>query len=351
MRQLKYIYVFLVLTCAYCLQAQDPHFSQITASPLNINPAFTGLIEGQYRVNAMYRDQWSTIGAKYRTASVAADFRYHITGNDFYAFGVKLLSDQAGDGVFKQNYVHVSVSYLKKLFGNRRGYSQYISGGVQGGIGQHSIDWGKLWFGNQYDLSSFNIDNSLPTGENEIVTNSGEVDLFLDVNAGLLWYSVFNEATSVYFGISMSHLNQPRVSLFSNGVASLSNKYNIHAGGEFPLSRSVSILPAVRWLNQSPHQQFVLGSSFRYNQLGDADVSLRFGLYTRITEKFNDGLHNDAFILTVAYEFSDFIVGLSYDLTTSSLANANDRQGAFELSASYIFPYTNRNYKVACPKL
>jgi len=351
MKKMQLTYVFFLLLWTLVLQAQDPHFSQITASPLNINPAFTGLIDGQYRVNAIYRDQWSTIGAKYRTASVAADFRYHLTGNDFYAFGVKFLSDQAGDGIFKQNYAHVSVAYLKKLFGDRRGYSQYISGAVQAGLGQHSLDWSKLWFGNQYDLSNFNVNMTLPTGESEILTNSGQVDLFLDINAGLVWYTVFDESTSVYLGVSMSHLNKPRISLFSDGIATLNNKYNIHAGGEFPLNRSLSILPAVRWLNQSPHQQFVIGSSFRYNQLGDADVSLRFGLYTRITEEFNDGLHNDAFILNVAYEFSDFIVGLSYDLTTSSLATANDRQGAFELSGSYVFPYTNRKQKISCPKL
>lgn len=333
------------------LGAQDPHFSQITSTPLNVNPAFTGLIEGQYRVNAIYRDQWSTIGAKYRTASVAADIRYHLTGNDFYAFGVKFLSDQAGDGIFKQNYAHVSASYIKKLFGDSRGYSQYIAGGVQGGMGQHTVNWDKLWFGNQFDFNTYTENTSLPTGEPEILSATGRVDLFLDINAGLLWYSVFDESTSVYFGISLSHINQPSISLFSDGNASLNSKYNFHLGGEFPLSRSLSVLPAVQWLQQSPHQQFVLGTSFRYNQYGDSDVSLRFGIHSRITEEFNDGLHSDAFILSVAYEFSDFIVGISYDLTTSSLANANDRQGAFELAASYIFPYTNRKYKVACPKL
>ncbi len=351
MRVIQCIYLCFIMLCAFTVQAQDPHFSQITASPLNINPAFTGLIEGQYRVNAIYRDQWSSVGAKYRTASVGADFRYHITGNDFYAFGVKFLNDQAGDGLYQQNYAHLSISYLKKLFGDRNGYSQYISGGVQGGLGQHSINWSNLWFGNQYDLTNFNIDFSAGTGESEILTNSASVDLFLDINAGLLWYTVFDERTSVYFGISMSHLNQPSISFFSDGTATLNNKYSLHAGGEFLLNRSVSILPAARWLYQDPHQQFVLGASLRYNQMGDADVALRIGLFTRITEKFNDGLQSDAMIMSVAYEFSDFIVGLSYDLTTSSLAAANNRQGAFELSSSYIFPYTNRNYKVTCPKL
>jgi len=351
MRLLRYIYVIFFFCFLTQLGAQDPHFSQFTSTPLNINPAFTGLIEGQYRVNAIYRDQWSTIGTKFRTASVAADIRYHLTGDDFYAFGVKILSDQAGEGVFKQNYAHVSASYIKKLFGDNRGYSQYISGGVQGGVGQHSIDWSKLWFGNQFDITTYSENLSLPTGESEILTASGNVDLFMDINAGLLWYSVFDDFKSLYFGISMSHMNQPNISLFSSGNATLGSKYSLHIGGEYPLSRSLSLLPAFQWLQQTPHQQFVLGSSFRYNQFGDADVSLRFGLYTRITEEFNDGLHNDAFIITVAYEFSDFIVGISYDLTSSSLANANDRQGAFEISASYVFPYTQIKNKVSCPKL
>ncbi|HOA38555.1 MAG TPA: type IX secretion system membrane protein PorP/SprF, partial [Flavihumibacter sp.] len=37
------------------LKAQDPHFSQFFASPLTLNPAYTGKFNGTVRVSGNYR--------------------------------------------------------------------------------------------------------------------------------------------------------------------------------------------------------------------------------------------------------------------------------------------------------
>ena len=60
---------FLLLTGA--LQAQDPHFSQFFASPLTLNPAFTGKFDGVWRLAANHRDQWPSIPKAYVTTSAS----------------------------------------------------------------------------------------------------------------------------------------------------------------------------------------------------------------------------------------------------------------------------------------
>ncbi|HNM24595.1 MAG TPA: type IX secretion system membrane protein PorP/SprF, partial [Saprospiraceae bacterium] len=55
----------LSLSCAIVLavavQAQDIHFSQFYMSPLNLNPAMTGVMNCNHRIVANYRNQWSSI--------------------------------------------------------------------------------------------------------------------------------------------------------------------------------------------------------------------------------------------------------------------------------------------------
>ena len=38
--------------------AQDIHFSQYYNMPLTTNPAMTGLVNGEFRVQGIYRNQW-----------------------------------------------------------------------------------------------------------------------------------------------------------------------------------------------------------------------------------------------------------------------------------------------------
>ena len=50
MKKIFYIVVLLVTTIS--TQAQDPHFSQFFASPLVLNPAYTGKFNGTWRLTA-----------------------------------------------------------------------------------------------------------------------------------------------------------------------------------------------------------------------------------------------------------------------------------------------------------
>ena len=53
--------------------AQDLHFSQFYAAPLNANPGNTGAINADIRVYSLYRMQWFTVTNPYKTFNIAAD--------------------------------------------------------------------------------------------------------------------------------------------------------------------------------------------------------------------------------------------------------------------------------------
>ncbi len=74
----------LLLTTGLTAKAQaDPHFSQYYVYPSWLNPALTGAFDGNYRLAAIYRNQWGNISNPFSTYGVAADF----TTNKQFNFG------------------------------------------------------------------------------------------------------------------------------------------------------------------------------------------------------------------------------------------------------------------------
>src|SRR5690554_5390746 len=101
------------------LKAQDVHFTQFDASPLLLNPANTGAFNGDFRVSAVYRDQWrSAMGAAaFKTYGVSFDMPIirDISIDDYLAGGVQLYNDRAGDGNLSNFTALLSVAYHKFL--------------------------------------------------------------------------------------------------------------------------------------------------------------------------------------------------------------------------------------------
>ena len=68
----KLIFIFLFLILSYCIRAQDIHFSQYYASPLNLNPAFAGTATCA-RMILNFRNQWPSLAGDYVTYSASFD--------------------------------------------------------------------------------------------------------------------------------------------------------------------------------------------------------------------------------------------------------------------------------------
>ena len=339
------IFFFISFKAAY---AQDPRFSQFYASPLQLNPAMVGVFEGQMRVAINYRDQWSSIlgSVPFRTVAASFDYRKNVAGGDYAAIGVALMQDQAGISQFQQTKGNLGLSYSKRLAGGGYGEGdQYLILGAQFGAGQNSLDWGDLWFSRQYDASTESIDLTAPSGE----TQSDNTPIYMDLNAGLLWYALLEENKSIYVGAAAMHLNGPNISFLGDADEILYMRWIAHAGGEFPLSRELSFLPAVAVMGQGPSREIDFGGNLRFSNHDWRELAIRAGLWGRLANKLNKGMEMDAMIVTAVLEMDAWNLGISYDINTSSLVGVSNNRGAFEVSLIYTTPEKRRS-RVKCPK-
>ncbi|HND00146.1 MAG TPA: PorP/SprF family type IX secretion system membrane protein, partial [Myxococcota bacterium] len=337
------VFVFLLL-CAVVLgaSAQDPIFSQFYAAPWSLNPAMTGLFNGRWRATANYRDQWGSILTRhpFRTYSAAGEMRFQVGREDYFALGIGALHDEAGVARYSQNKAQVGGAFLKQLSGRPRRAAHYLSAGAQLGLGQNSLDWGRLWFSRQFDPVAERPDPSL--GNQEPSAN-GSTDLYPDFGAGLLWYCFFGKnGGSAYLGGAMHHLNQPNISLLGDGRERLYSRWSAHGGAQLPLNPRVSLMPAVLVMQQGPAFEAATGLNLRYTNSDLHELALRAGLWARAVNRLGSGLHVDALTVAGMVELDRMTLGLSYDITVSDLVRANNSRGAFELSLSYIHPGERR---------
>jgi type IX secretion system PorP/SprF family membrane protein len=337
MKIIKSLYLTGVLMLGLTgLLAQDIHFSQFYLSPLNLNPAMTGVMNCNVRLTANYRNQWASVLGQnsFRTYSVSYDQRIASGRNDYFGVGGTFWGDRAGEANFSTLTGKLSGSYSKKMGGGRN-YGNYLVFGVEAGVAQRSLDFLKLRWGLQHDGRG-GYDGSLDPGE---TTFNRDEFLFADLGAGLLWFMVFDANNSLYLGGAFHHLNRANQSFDSNDEDLLYSRFTAHAGGEFLVSRRFGLLPGVIIMSQGPSFQVNAGTSFKFllqpATKTQGGQSFQFGLWTRVSNKIDSGVLTDAAILSTRFDYDNFSLGFSYDLNVSQFRPATNGNGGFELALVY----------------
>lgn len=327
----KLILALGLFVATISLSAQDIHFSQFYMSPLNLNPAMTGVMNCNTRMVANYRNQWAAAlqANAYNTYSASYDQKIPVGRSDYFGVGGAFWGDVAGATRFGQTQGKLSFSYSKKMGGYRH-KAHYLVMGASAGITQRRVTNGDdVRWPNQ--VSNGIYDPTQPGG-----TISDPDFLFADIDAGLLWFSVLDKYNNFYFGAAISHLNQPNISFLSDVVA-LYNKITIHGGGQFEIDRKISILPGAILLFQGKHLEVNAGASLRF-AMGKsrlAKQSWQLGAWYRIAAKNEGGLISDAIILSSRFDYEQFGLGFSYDVNVSGLAGGAPGNGSFEFSLLY----------------
>lgn len=336
-----------IIAFAQPLLAQDPRFSQYYMSPWQLNPAMTGVFNGRWRVNLNYRDQWSSIlsPVPFRTYAASFDARLNINDEDYAAFGLGILHDEAGAARYNQNSVLLGGSFIKQLSGGRNRAEHFLAAGAQLGMGQHALDWGKLWFSRQFDPVAETPDPNAPNFE---PTTDGATGLYADFNAGLMWYTLFENDGFAYAGAALHHINSPKLSFTGNDQINLYSRWSGHAGGQFPLNENFAILPGVWVMQQGPAFETNAGLNVRYSNNDQDELAVRAGAWLRLGNRLDRGIQADAVVITGILERNRWMLGLSYDVTVSTLSVANNGRGAFEISLTYFHPEYRRS-RVKCP--
>ncbi len=321
MNHWKHIITIIILTIAFNLQAQDIHFSQFYNMPVHLNPALTGHIEGTYRVNLIYRNQWSSInsGGVYSTpgASFDMNFKFNEESRNSLGAGITFLNDQTGDKDFTNQYILASVAYHMNLDKKEK---MYVSLGVQGGYINKRLNTNNLQFADQFDA---NGDPTMTTTEtfNNTKASGG------DIRAGVVLSAYPSEKMNYKIGFAYTHLIKLKEEFITDSISNkLPGKASLFAQGEFKTKNpKFRILPEILFMNQAKVSEINITTNLGYKLT--PDLGLIFGAGYRFS---------DAAIANLGLEYRGAKLMASYDVNVSKLSPASRNQGGFEISLGYV---------------
>jgi type IX secretion system PorP/SprF family membrane protein len=327
--------------------AQDVHFTQYFTSPLTLNPAMTGLVEGDLRAAMDVRQQWSSVSAHpYMTGTLSYDMavlKGKLPEGDALGIGVMGLYDKAGSGGLTNTTVGLSLAY-HKAFGYDR--LQHISFGFQGNLVQKRIDAASLTFEDQYNPATGTISSG--TGEN--FTN-GDLN-YPDFNLGIMYSGKVADHVTAYMGYSYYHLTQPVETFLGNNDHQIHARHTGYLGGAFDMNPNTVLYASALYQRQAEAQEIVLGTAigFILNPGHDPEFQKNTIFYMGGWYRYRDAISP-----YFAIEWSKMRIGLSYDVNVSSFTPATNSMGAIELSALFFGNINKResnpNYNWACPKI
>src|ERR1700744_1221270 len=189
------LFYTLVLLFVLSARGQDHLYSQFFNSPVYLNPALKCQFEGDFRMNLIYRNQYTSSGnnSNYETASV--DYNIPQFGG-----GVGLIYSRSSEG---NAFLHTN--NFAGIYSYSVGSDQYVlSFGLQAGVSNQSIDYSKLVFDDQID-PRFGIIPGSVSAADAIPFNS---HYYFDAGAGI------NLVVGDFMiGGAAQHLNQPNTSL------------------------------------------------------------------------------------------------------------------------------------------
>jgi len=323
MTMMNRIFFLIVLcACAFETNAQDPHFSQFFASPLTLNPANTGNFTGRLRAVANFRNQWPTFADAYSTTTVSVDgpvLRKLTPTNDRISVGLMMLSDKSGNGILKENFIALSLSYAKQL--DKKGRHTIITG-FQGIFSKMNFDETKADFEDELTASGFTLRSS------EFFMTKKLGNSSVDMSAGLLYRGSTTDKNLFYVGTSVYHILKPKVGFIDKNYF-IEPRINLQAGSYFPIGYFTTLHSSIQFQHQSSYNEIILGSAISYFYSTHPTNYYEFyaGLWLR---------NKDAIIPYIGIEWNNFRAGFSYDVNYSKTKPLSRLYQSSEFSLLYI---------------
>ncbi len=329
--------VFMFLCFVVFVHGQDLHFTQFSHTPLQLNPALTGVFNGKARLSNSYRTQWSGLGDGYKTLHISGDAPIGVSAarDNHFGVGALIIQDKGGTAGFRNTIIEASLAYTTGLSDQN---SSYISMGLQAGLNQQSIDltqatWDSQWNGDSHDPL-------LSSGESIQL----EQYSYVDFNAGLLYYYIPNENNFFSLGAAFSHINKPNVSFYTRTETPLHSKITVHSSAELTVDKSKEmwIVPKVLFMMQGEQKELTGGAYFKKK----VQLKSRYTNYKKEAYFYIGGFYRtqDAFAVAARFEFNTLGLGLSYDVNTSALSKVASSANAFEINLTFV-PYIERGSK------
>jgi type IX secretion system PorP/SprF family membrane protein len=322
-------------------EAQDIHFSQFFETPLLRNPALAGIFSGDFRIQAVYRNQWNSVTVPYQTTSLNAEYKLPVGhSSDFLTIGGEILYDKAGTVALTATHVLPVLNYHKSLSAEK---NMYLSAGFSAGIVQRRIDRSKITTNSQFDGNSY--DPTLADGET--FPNNGYV--YFDGSAGLSFNSQIgdNADNNIYFGVAYQHFNKSaKVTFYNSAEAELIPKVVFSSGFKMSAGDYSFVTIYADYSKQGSSTETIGGMlySMKLDDPAEPHYIISGGAFIR---------WKDAIVPVVKFDVKPLTFALSYDVNVSALKTASQGRGGFELSLSYLTYFDRNNSSreaVRCPR-
>lgn len=323
MPYLKRFRLILISLCAWLflgLNAQDVHFSQFNGSLLNLSPGYTGLFNGDYRFNAIYRSQWTAVPVSYSSFSMNGEMRYKPDLDKLDALGIGLVfnNDKAGAANYGSSQIYVNTSYIHYLNADS---SMVITGGLNLGYCNVGFDYTKMTFDNQYNADQFNA--ALPTGE-KFYRTAGN---YFDITIGSVFQYTKRNDYRITYALGLHHLTRPVISFQGNDLNRIDFKMTHCVSYTKPVKDNTDFIGEALFSMQGKYYEIIPHLALKYYVDKPSNQSLMGGICWRA---------RDAFVLRGAYSIQSFQAGLSYDINYSKFSAATNYRGAFEIFMNYV---------------
>ena len=264
-RNIKFTLSLLFAIVAFGdLKAQvEPHFSQYFAYPLWLNPALAGGFDGDVRVTAIHRRQWSGLMTPFSTYGLSADM---VAGKNIN-LGANIMNQTAGNAGSNYMNGHISASYTGVRFGKDN--SQQLNFSLQAGMISRKFDPSKFQFGDQWTAGN-GWDPTNPGGE-AIANTSSTV---LDMGAGFAWFDgAADKKMNFFAGFSAGHLTRPEDPFVTGETVSrIPVRYTLHGGVRINANENLALYPNVIFMKQGTAQEIMLGGYAQINAGEDIDL-------------------------------------------------------------------------------
>ncbi len=313
----------VVLLINFCLfldiDGQDLHYSQFYNSPINVNPALTGIFNGDKRFIANFRDQWRSVPVPWLTFSGAYDQKIYPKGNTkgFFGLGVLFNYDRQGDSKLNLTNINVTGSYTRKLNKNNLITFGLLAGFSSRGFNTDGLTWDKQW-----DQDRFNPGS--PSGETFDLLRVN----FLETGTGINYRWQQSSRTKLDLGVGAYHFIKPSPNYYNEEDLALPIRLSLSGVGNIQLGSKIDIQLHGLHQIQSEYSETVFGGLLKFylsNKRGE-ETEIHIGAGYRTSE---------ALFPTFALKYKNIYASISYDIDQSDFSFVTNNKGGPEIHFRY----------------
>ena len=304
--------------------AQDTHYTQFDAEPLSLNPAFTGMFDGNIRTSILARTQWDNEGAGYAIYGGSADMPvFTANDGDYLGAGGEYIKSEHNDlsgGGTPYNLATVASLAYHKFFGStdttQKHKTRELSFGIQLAYVENNIDL-------------LLVNRSFIGGTGQYA--SPHVQDYM-VNTGISFSQSLSSRFNYVIGASGYNLNQPGNAndREQNRRTGLDTRYTFTFGANWNITNRLTFRPVIIYQTSDAENNLIAGNEFHY-------VASKYPLknHKTPTALFAGIYYNTGDIITYAagIDLNAFRIGLGHIQSTI------DRQtGGYQIEIRYILP-------------